>query len=307
MPEARLSARRTIRQTSHRHGTFVGIRFATGAVGNHPSSEDEHLTTASWDWAGSPAREHRGLRPPSKLLWLTEYRSLWEFGFALTAAPLLLGAPRGDRHPVLVLPGFLVSDLSTTMLRNYLNALGYDAHGWEMGRNLGGVARNRAGLRARLSDLHRRTGKKVTVIGWSLGGVYARDLGVAMPEAIRSVITLGSPFSRSPHASNISDIYEAVSGEGPWDAGAHEFDAIGGDLAVPSTSIYSKVDGIVSWRSSVLRTNERSENIEVIGASHVGLGVNAPVLWAVADRVAQPEGTFVPFARNGPFAIAYGR
>ena len=265
------------------------------------------MTTASWDWAGAPAQPNRGLRPPSKLLWLTEYRAFWEFGFALTAAPLLLTAPRGDGHPVLVLPGFLVSDLSTAMLRNYLNLLGYDAHGWELGRNLGGIAKNRAALRARLSELHERTGKKVTVIGWSLGGVYARDLGVAMPDAIRSVITLGSPFSRSPHASNISDIYEAVSGEGPWTEGAHEFDAIAGDLQVPSTSIYSKVDGIVSWRSSVLHANARTENIEVIGASHVGLGVNAPVLWAVADRLAQPEGTFVPFSRGGPFGVAYGR
>ena len=264
------------------------------------------MTTASWDWAGS-GQEHRGLRAPSKLLWLTEYRSLWEFGFALAAAPLLMTAPRGDGHPVLVLPGFLVSDLSTTMLRNYLNLLGYDAHGWELGRNLGGIAKNRAGLRARLRAIFDQTGKKVTVIGWSLGGVYARDLAVAMPEAVRSVITLGSPFSRSQHASNISDVYEAVSGEGPWHDHAHEFDAIAGDLKVPSTSIFSKVDGIVSWRASQLRTNERTENLEVIGASHVGLGVNAAVLWAIADRLAQPEGTFTPFARRGPFAIAYGR
>jgi pimeloyl-ACP methyl ester carboxylesterase len=265
------------------------------------------LTSASWDWAGSNAQEHRGLRPPSKLLWLTEYRSLWELGFALTAAPLLLTAPRGDGHPVLVLPGFLVSDLSTTMLRNYLNLLGYESHGWELGRNFGGIAKNRAALRGRLREIFERTGKKVSIIGWSLGGVYARDLAVAMPECVRSVVTLGSPFSRSPNASNISDVYEAVSGEGPWTPGVHEFDAIAGDLKVPSTSIYSKVDGIVSWRASQLRTNERTENIEVIGASHVGLGVNAAVLWAVADRLAQPEGAFAPFARGGPFAIAYGR
>jgi hypothetical protein len=268
------------------------------------------LTSASWDWAGSEAREHRGLRPPSKLLWLTEYRSLWELGFALTATPLLMAAPRGDGHPVLVLPGFLVSDVSTTMLRNYLGLLGYEAHGWELGRNFGGIKKNREGLRKRLREIFEKTGRKVTVIGWSLGGVYARDLAVAMPEFVRSVVTLGSPFSRSPHASNISDVYGAVSGEAPWDDGsgiAHEFDAIGGDLKVPSTSIYSKFDGVVSWRASILQTNETTENIEVLGASHIGLGVNAAVLWAVADRLAQPEGTFKPFPRNGPFAIAYGR
>ncbi|GAC1582224.1 MAG: alpha/beta hydrolase [Candidatus Elarobacter sp.] len=265
------------------------------------------MTTASMTWS-APATG-RGLNPPSKLLWLAEYRAFWEAGFALAASPLLLAAPRGDGHPVLVLPGFLVGDASTTLLRKYLASLGYATYGWELGHNLGGIARMRAKLRDRLRTIHEATGKKVSVIGWSLGGVYARDLAVAMPDAVRSVITLGSPFSRSPNASNISDLYEMVSGENEWDNGeqlAHEFDAIAGDLTVPSTSIWSKVDGIVNWRSSVLRTNARSENVEVLGASHVGMGANAAILWAVADRLAQREGAFAPFARNGPFALAYG-
>jgi pimeloyl-ACP methyl ester carboxylesterase len=283
---------------------------SSGRAGTTRRKDLERVTTANWDFVGSTAREHQGLRAPSKLLWLTEYRSIWEFGFALTTAPLLMTAPRGDGHPVLVLPGFLVSDISTTMLRNYLNLLGYDAYGWELGRNFGGIKKNRAGIRKRLNEIVVKTGKKVTVIGWSLGGVYARDLAIAMPEAVRSVITLGSPFSRNPNASNISDVYEAVSGEAEWEGASqfpHEFDAIAGDLEVPSTSIFSKVDGIVNWRASMLRTNERTENVEVLGASHIGLGVNAPVLWAVADRLAQPEGTFAPFKRNGPFALAYAR
>jgi hypothetical protein len=264
------------------------------------------MTTASSKWTGSGAGNHRGLRPPSKLLWLAEYRALWEFGFSLAAAPLLLSAPRGDGHPVLVLPGFLVSDISTTLLRRYLKLLGYETHGWELGRNLGGIERMRSKLRERLQQIYSTSGRKVSVVGWSLGGVYARDLALARPDAVRSVVTLGSPFSRSPHASNISDVYEFVSGEGPWHEGAHEFDAIANDLPMPSTSIWSKVDGVVSWKSSVLKPNARTENIEVIGASHIGLGANAAVLWAVADRLAQREGSYEPFARGGPFAIAYG-
>jgi poly(3-hydroxyalkanoate) synthetase len=174
---------------------------------------------------------------------------------------------------------------------------------------LGGIARMRSKLRERLQLIHDKNGKKVSIVGWSLGGVYARDLAIQMPDVVRSVITLGSPFSRSPNASNISDLYEVVSGEGPWDDGTpmvHEFDAIADDLTMPSTSIWSKVDGIVNWESSVLNANARTENIEVIGAGHIGLGGNAAVLWAVADRLAQPEGAFAPFARTGPFAIAYG-
>ena len=252
----------------------------------------------------------RQLRPPGLGLLLAEVRGIFEFNASLLLSPLLMRAPKGDGHPVLVLPGFLVSDISTTLLRRYLSLLGYDTHGWELGRNFGGVARMRAKLRERLADIHLRTGKQVALIGWSLGGVYARDLALAMPDAVRSVITLGSPFSRDPNASNISDLYEVVSGEGPWDKGeqiAHEFDAIREDLPMPATSIWSKVDGIVSWRSSVLKENAHAENIEVIGASHVGLGGNAAVLWAVADRLAQPAGTFAPFTPSGPFAIAYGR
>jgi hypothetical protein len=112
----------------------------------------------------------------------------------------------------------------------------------------------------------------------------------------------------------VSTIYEAVSGEGrsveekmSKKLFAHAFDRIAGDLEVPSTSIYSKLDGVVNWRACLVRENERSENVEVLGASHVGLGVNAAVLWAVADRLAQAPDQFERFKRGGPFGLAYGR
>jgi hypothetical protein len=253
------------------------------------------------------------LRPPSRLLWLAEYRALYEFGFSLAAARLLLRAPRGE-GPVLVLPGFLASDVSTEPLRRYLKALGYDAYGWDNGRNLGGVTRMRHALRRRLTSIYERTGRRVAIVGWSLGGIYARMLALDAPEMTRSVITLGSPLSRDPNSSNVSGLYEAVTGEGrsveekmARGLFAHAYDRIAGDLEVPATSIYSKLDGVVNWRACLVRENERAENIEVLGASHVGLGVNAAVLWAVADRLAQRPGEFVPFAPAGPFAIAYGR
>jgi pimeloyl-ACP methyl ester carboxylesterase len=277
---------------------------ATGFEGIPPTSEVPDRSRAP----------RKRFRPPSRLLWLAEYRSVYELGFSLLAAPLLLGAPAGDGHPVLVLPGFLASDLSTEPLRRYLARLGYDAYAWDLGRNFGGVMRMRHTLRRRLASIHAATGRKVSIVGWSLGGIYARMLALDEADAVRSVITLGTPFSRDPDASNVSAVYEAVSGERRSDEErrartvfAHAFDRIGGDLAVPSTSIYSKLDGVVDWRASLLRENGRTENIEVFGASHVGLGVNAAVLWATADRLAQPEGTFAPFGRGGPFALAYAR
>ncbi len=272
------------------------------------------MTTAAWTTFTPRGGEQGSFKAPSRLLWLAEYRSLWELSFSLAAAPLLMTAPRGDGHPVLVLPGFMASDASTQPLRTYLKRLGYDAHAWELGRNFGGVVRMRAALRERLDTIFEQTGRRVSLVGWSLGGVYARLLASDAPEQVRSAITLGSPFSRDPRASNVSDLYAQVTGEGPSPEERaahallpHEFDHVADDVEAPSTSIYSKLDGIVDWHASLLRESPSAENIEVIGASHIGLGVNAAVLWAVADRLAQPDGSFAPFKRRGPFALAYGR
>jgi hypothetical protein len=251
----------------------------------------------------APAEQGK-LRPPSWLLMLAEPRALFEFNSSLLLSPLLLQAPRGDGHPVLALPGFLASDLSMAPMRRYLTQLGYDAHAWNMGRNFGGVYSKRKALRALLDRIHEQAGRKVSIVGWSLGGVYARDLALQAPDLVRSVITLGSPFANDIRATNATKLYELLSGEGVNDIpGLRE--AIGGDLPVPTTSIYSRTDGIVNWRTSLVRPSATAENIEVHLASHIGLGVNPAALWAVADRLAQAEGEFRHFERSGPFAIAY--
>src|SRR6187200_2175315 len=245
------------------------------------------------------------LRAPGLGLLLAEARGIFELNFSLLLSPLLMRAPRGDGHPVLLLPGFLASDLSMAPMRRYLRELGYDAHAWRMGRNLGGVARMRVALRDRLAEIHAAAGRKVSIVGWSLGGVYARDLALQLPDMVRSVITLGSPFANDVRATNATRLYEALSGE-TVDDNPEIRQAIAGDLPVPATSIYSRTDGIVNWHTSLLRSSETAENIEVHLASHIGLGVNPAALWAVADRLAQPEGEFKHFDRSGPFAIAYG-
>ena len=245
------------------------------------------------------------LRPPGLALLLAEARGLLELNASLLLSPVLMRAPKGDGHPVLALPGFLASDLSMAPMRRYLKELGYDTHAWNLGRNLGGVASKRDALRALLTQIHQTTGKKVSIVGWSLGGIYARDLALQLSDMVRSVITLGSPFTNDITATNATRLYEALSGEGIND-NPEIREAIAGDLPVPATSIYSRTDGIVNWRTSVLRPSDTAENIEVYLASHVGLGVNPAALWAVADRLAQPEGEFRQFDRSGPFAIAYG-
>jgi pimeloyl-ACP methyl ester carboxylesterase len=155
-------------------------------------------------------------KPPSAILALTELpRALAEFGSLPLAVPLLWSAPRGDGHPVLVLPGFSTTDRSTGVLRRYLTRLGYDAHAWELGRNLGPRAIGRQGekLIARLEEVYAKTGRKVSLVGWSLGGVLARQLSRRRPDLVRQIITLGSPFAGDPRSTNVWRLYEMMSGQ----------------------------------------------------------------------------------------------
>jgi len=246
----------------------------------------------------------RPLRAPHLALTLTEGRGLLELAAFGLARKTLMQAPKGDGHPVLVLPGFLASDRSTGPLRKYLCELGYDARPWGQGQNLGGVYKMMDVLVRQLDTIHRNTGEKVSLVGWSLGGVFARFLAVHAPDSVRSVVTLGSPFAADISATNARRLYEAMSNEGPAKPG--DLELLAGDLPVPNSSIYTKLDGIVNWRTSIPREAPNAEAIEIRLASHIGIGVNPAAMWAMADRLAQPSGSFTPFDRKGPFAIAYG-
>src|SRR5688500_15484832 len=151
--------------------------------------------------------------PPSDFLALTEApRALMEFASFVALRPAMSFLPRGDGHPVLVLPGFMASDVSTVPMRNVLEGLGYEVVGWELGRN---VQINNARIQAMsdcLLQLHERTGRKVSIIGWSLGGLLARELAKLHPEAVRQVISLGSPLSSDPGISKVRRLFEALNG-----------------------------------------------------------------------------------------------
>src|ERR1700680_1267141 len=152
------------------------------------------------------------MRPPSKTLMFLEGRAIHELGAFLGALPLVTLAPKGDGHPVLVLPGLVASDTSTRPLRSFLKSRGYAVSGWRQGRNLGlrgGVQNAMVDLVRELNDTH---GRKISLIGWSLGGVYARQLAKMMPQRVRSVITLGSPFAGNPKSTNAWRVYEMASG-----------------------------------------------------------------------------------------------
>jgi len=240
--------------------------------------------------------------PPSRELLLLELRAVWELGAFFAAYPLLRLAPRGDGHPVLVLPGLAASDTSTRPLRTYLKDQGWAAHGWKLGPNHGPRPGAEDKMQARLAELFARYGKKVSLIGWSLGGIFAREIARRAPSQVRSVITLGSPFAGAPKASNAWKLYERASRQSVEDWPHRE--RMKTPPPVPSTAIYSRSDGIVAWQGCLEREGPLSENIEVEG-SHCGLGHNPAVLYAVCDRLAQPEGGWRHFERTGLRSLIY--
>lgn len=234
---------------------------------------------------------------PSRFLLALEARAIFEWGAYLLAWPWMRFAPKGDGHPVLVLPGLIAGDTSTWPLRNFLSQLGYVAYPWNLGANFGPRGDTVAKLIARVTEIERLHQQKISLIGWSLGGAMARALAGHLPNQVRNVITLGSPVqAQHPRANHAWRLFEAVSG---WRVDDPELGELTGHpLAMPSTSIFSKADGIVNWRVSVAPDHPRAENIE-IAASHLGLGVNPLALFAIADRLAQAEEQWRPFDREG--------
>ncbi|WP_250474940.1 alpha/beta hydrolase [Caballeronia sp. GAFFF1] len=233
--------------------------------------------------------------PPSRFLLMLESRAICELGAFYAAVPFLQFAPTGDGHPVLVLPGFGASDFSTRLLRMFLRSRGYHALGWTLGANLGPRTGVEDNMRANLATIAERAGRKVSVIGWSLGGVFARELARHAPQLVRSVITLGSPFAGEPRANHGWRYYERLSGRRADDWPQREL--MKEPPPVPSTAIYSRSDGVVAWQGCLERVSATSENIEV-ESSHCGLGHHPAVMYAIADRLAQPEGQWRPFDRE---------
>jgi hypothetical protein len=194
---------------------------------------------------------------------------------------------------VLVLPGLLAGDLTTVPMRNFLRALCYDARGWGLGVNRGPTPTLREGLEKRLRALRERHGRRVSLVGWSLGGIYARELARAHPEDVRQVITLATPF-RDISASHAARLVPLRPGGRPLGQ-AHDLRAwLRRPLPVPTTSIYSRSDGIVAWRSCLEEEGPERENVEV-ACSHTGMGFHPDALAVIADRMALPEGAWRPY------------
>ena len=248
-------------------------------------------------------------RPDRRLVIAEGPRLVAEIASLMASAPFLYQAPRGDGHPVLAIPGFGGGDRSTAVLRSFLTSLGYVTHPWNLGTNRGPAMTDLSvELARRLDEVFVENGRrKVSIIGWSLGGVYARLLAHLFPDKVRQVITLGSPFAGSPRSTSVYPIVRNMSREPLEQRPNNRRRLLAGDPlpGIPSTAIFSKTDGIVPWQIATQPVTEIAENIEVY-ASHIGLGISPAVLYAAADRLANRDGEWRPFERRGWKRMVYG-
>lgn len=231
--------------------------------------------------------------PPSPHLLIGEWLVLMEVAMLPAALPLLAAAPRGEDHPVLILPGFFAGDWSTLPLRLYLDWLGYHTYPWDMGQNMGPNLRVATGLYDLVDRIYEKHQRKITIVGWSLGGAFARMIAQKRPNKVRQIITMGSPIKHidatwaTPFVRWMADgiDQELVS-------------LVERPLPVPGTAIYSRGDGIVDYRCCLQEEGPFTENIEVPG-QHMGYGFRPTTMLILADRLAQPEDDWQPYQPSG--------
>jgi len=244
----------------------------------------------------SKNQKQASLQAPSLWLLAAECRAWLELGAYFFASSETHQSPRGDGHPVLVIPGFGGSENSTGPLRAFLKRQGYSAHSWRLGRNLGLNDNMEEQLINRLMEIRSRYDRKVSIVGWSLGGVFARELAKVQPDNVRFVISLGSPFNRNPKANHAWRLFKMLNNTID-DEHSEKHKKRSEPPPVPSTAIFSKHDGIVAWQCCIQSESQISENIQV-SSSHLGFGHNPSVLAIIANRLAQLEECWKPYARN---------
>lgn len=246
------------------------------------------------------------IKRPSTFLFLTEmWRALMELVKGLPFIKKYQVKQKGDGHLVFVIPGFLASDVSTKPLRRFLEKIGYKTCGWELGTNLADLEQL-AVISEKIHKLYAQDQQPISLIGWSLGGVYAREIAKKHPEKIRQVITLGSPFNGINEPNNANITFEFIK----WLKGYPEIDedfvaTLPNPAPLPSTAIYSKKDGIVPWQTCMEKVEDDiHQNIET-SSSHLGMGVNPPVLEIIADRLMYKADNWVKYGEENLFIGSY--
>lgn len=226
-------------------------------------------------------------RPSLKLLGSEPIRATWEY----LEQKFSTGAShkRGDGHPVVLYPGLASDKRAFSALRKRCETLGFPTLDWGRGFNTG----PKGNVDAWMGDLAHDTSellapysKKATLIGWSLGGFYAREVAKLLRSQVRQVITMGTPFNDGIEHTNVAWIFRMLNGTAPLIDAAMSA-RLRTPPPVPTTSIYSRGDGVVAWQSCRDNTqNPRTENVEVSG-SHIGMGWNSAVIDVVCKRLSK--------------------
>ena len=263
----------------------------------------------SGDFSGSVAamRAEPYVPPPAALLTLTEaHRAVVELlALHISRGRLHKIAPAGDGHPVMLLPGVMGGDGYSLSLRRFLSRLGYPAHGWGMGRNFGPREGVLEALEQRVDAMCQEYGTKISLVGHSLGGIFARELARELPDSIRQVISLGSPFGKGRMAASLpSRLFTALN---PPEELTIEQDILHEAPPVPTTAIYSRGDGIVNWRTTLqVDGHAQTESIRVRG-SHCGMTLNPAIWLVIAERLALPADRWQPFRGGSLSRLVYPR
>lgn len=245
-----------------------------------------------------PSSQALAFQAPSLALLATEpLRYLLEICSAQVSTPSTV---QGDGHPVVLYPGLGAGSLTTSQLRGHLRGCNFDVRDWELGVNMGPDGHLDDWLPSlveRVRALHGQEGRKVSLVGWSLGGIYAREIAKLCPDSVRQVITLATPFSSLSGGNHAGTILRMFGGDTSQVTPQLER-RLRERPPVPTTSVYSESDGVVCWRGCIQRGGPQVENIAV-HASHIGMPAHPDVLRIVADRLAQPEGGWKPYRRRG--------
>lgn len=206
---------------------------------------------------------------------------------SLLSLPELLTAPDGDAHPVMLLPGYGADDASLSPLLCFVQLLGYQADTWGLGENDGEVDTLVQAVARLVARNAATAGQAISLIGWSLGGIVAREVARLQPHDVRQVITLGSPIVGGAKYTALAALLEDNDEE------LNELEKEIGrrnqqGLRVPVTSIYSRTDGVVPWQISIDSFNPHADNIEVV-STHIGLASHPRVLRIIAEQLARPQ------------------
>ncbi len=226
------------------------------------------------------------VKAPSLKNFLLEGRIPFEWASSCLISPLISKQAEGDKRPVFVFPPLLTNDFATQYLRRFLDKQGFSTYKWCNGINLAHTD-HLPGLESKLQEIYDTHDQKVSIVGWSAGGFFARVLANKHPELVEQIITIATPFRNLKEGkTNLDFVFEAVHGKKKTELDNDLVEWIEATPDVPITCIYSKSDGIVPWQNC--RENIKRDNIqevEVYG-SHGGLGANPSVLIYVAKILA---------------------